>query len=235
MKKDYSGLIWGICFLVLGIIFSGNVVGIWDVDVFFPGWWTLFLIVPGMLSIIRDGFKWSSGILVFIGLLLLLDSFDIVDSNMMWRLAFPLILLVIGVSIISSFFKGDKSITGEKSWHGSIDDIKHDYSEFAQYRAIFGGGEYINNSQELKGIKAEVIFGGLDIDLRDAKITDGMIIDVSAIFGGVDIFLPPDAQVEIITSTPIFGGFSHRRNRNIEGAPRVRVKYVTIFGGADIK
>lgn len=235
MKKDYSGLIWGIGFIVLGIIFSGNVIGVWDVDVFFPGWWTLFLIIPGLLSIIRYGLKWSSGILVSIGVLLLLDSFDIVDSDMMWSLAFPLVLLIIGVSIITSFFKNDRNIKGEKSWQGNTEEIKYDYSQFAEYRAIFGGGEYKNNSQDLKGIKAEVIFGGLEIDLSDAKITNDIILEVSAIFGGIDIFVPPDVQVEIITSTPIFGGFSHRRNRNIVDAPKVRVKYVTIFGGVDIK
>lgn len=235
MKKDYSGLIWGIGFIVLGIIFSGNVIGVWDINVFFPGWWTLFLIVPGVISIIRCGFKWSSGILVFIGLLLLLDSFDIIDSNMMWSLTFPLVLLIIGVSIVTSFFRNSKNGNSEKNWQDSGEDIRYDYSQFAEYRAILGGGEHKNNSQDLKGIKAEAIFGGLEIDLSDAKITNDIILDVSALFGGIDIFVPPDAQVEIITGTPILGGFSYRRNRNVEGAPKVRVKYVAIFGGVDIK
>lgn len=235
MKKDYSGLIWGVGFIALGIIFSGNAIGIWDVEVFFKGWWTLFLIVPGVLSIIRDGFKWGSGILVFIGVLLLLDSYDLVDSRMMWSLAFPLVLVIIGVSIISSFFKGSKSFEKEENWTMKSGDVKYDYSKFAEYRAILGGGEYHNNSQELNGIKAEVIFGGLEIDLRDAKFTDNVIIDVTAIFGGIDIHVPQDVEIELISGTPILGGFSFRKNRGIEGSPKVKVKYVTIFGGADIK
>lgn len=235
MKKDYSALIWGVGFILLGIIFSGNIIGIWDVDVFFPGWWTLFLIVPGLLSIIRYGFKWSSAILVLIGGLLLLDSFDLVDSSMMWSLAFPLVLVAIGISIISSFFRSDRNGKLENGWNVNSEDIKYDYSQFAEYRAILGGGEYRNNSQDLKGIKAEAILGGLEIDLRDAKFTGDIVIDVTAIFGGVEIFVPPDVQVEVINGTPILGGFSFRRNRNIESASKVKVKYVTIFGGADIK
>ena len=46
MKKDYSALIWGLLFVAVGIIFGGNELDIWDIDIFFPGWWTLFLIIP---------------------------------------------------------------------------------------------------------------------------------------------------------------------------------------------
>ena len=105
MKKDYSSLIWGLIFVVLGIIFGGNALNIWDIDIFFPGWWTLFLIIPGLISMVRYGFNWGSGILVIIGLVLLFDELDIIDDGAIWRLIFPLILVAIGISIIASFFR----------------------------------------------------------------------------------------------------------------------------------
>ena len=37
MKKDYSALIWGLLFVAVGIIFGGNALDIWDIDIFFPG------------------------------------------------------------------------------------------------------------------------------------------------------------------------------------------------------
>lgn len=105
MKKDYSSLIWGLIFVVLGIIFGGNALNIWDIDIFFPGWWTLFLIIPGLISMVRYGFNWGSGILVIIGLVLLFDELDIIDDGAIWKLIFPLLLVAIGISIIASFFR----------------------------------------------------------------------------------------------------------------------------------
>ena len=107
MKKDYSALIWGIGFIILGIIFAGNTLNLWSIDVFFPGWWTLFLIVPGLVSMIKYGFNWGSGILVIVGIILLFDRLDIISGAIMWKLVVPLVLVIIGISIISSFFKGN--------------------------------------------------------------------------------------------------------------------------------
>ena len=70
MKKDYSALIWGLIFVIVGIIFGGNALNIWHVYVFFPGWWTLFLIIPGLISMDRYVFNWGSGILVIIVLVI---------------------------------------------------------------------------------------------------------------------------------------------------------------------
>ena len=97
MKKDYSALIWGLLFVAVGIIFGGNALDIWDIDVFFPGWWTLFLIIPGLISMVRYGFNWGSGVLIIVGIILLFDSLDIISGRVMWRLVFPLILVAIGI------------------------------------------------------------------------------------------------------------------------------------------
>ena len=45
-KKTVSSIFWGVLIIALGVILGGNVMGIWDFDVFFPGWWTMFIILP---------------------------------------------------------------------------------------------------------------------------------------------------------------------------------------------
>lgn len=108
MKKDYSALIWGLLFVAVGIIFGGNALDIWDIDIFFPGWWTLFLIIPGLISMVRYGFNWGSGVLIIVGIILLFDSLDIISGRVMWKLVFPLILVAIGISILATFFRSGK-------------------------------------------------------------------------------------------------------------------------------
>lgn len=57
MEKNYSKLLWGLVVLAVGVIFIGNVLELWYIDVFFPGWWTMFMIIPALVLILRDGFK----------------------------------------------------------------------------------------------------------------------------------------------------------------------------------
>ena len=214
MKKDYSALIWGLIFVVVGIIFGGNALNIWDIDIFFPGWWTLFLIIPGLISMVRYGFNWGSGILVIIGLVLLFDALDIIDDGVIWKLIFPLVLVAVGISIIASFFRTGtkKGIKSEE--YSKSKSYKYDSTQYPRYTAILGGGDYKNNTEDLKGVVAEAILGGLSIDLRDAKITEDIVLELTAVLGGIDIFIPDNVRVEIISGVPVLGGFEHKINRN---------------------
>ena len=235
MKKDYSALIWGLIFVAVGIIFGGNALNIWDIDVFFPGWWTLFLIIPGLVSMVRYGFNWGSGVLVILGLILLFDALDIISSDIMWKLVFPLILVIIGISILTSFFRSGTKKNIEDEEYTKSKSYKYDSTQYPRYTAILGGGDYKNNTEDLKGVVAEAILGGLEIDLRDAKITEDIVLELTAVLGGIDIYIPDDVRVEIISGVPVLGGFEHKINRNALSGPKVRIKYTAVLGGIEIK
>ncbi|WP_195987411.1 hypothetical protein [Clostridium sp. D53t1_180928_C8] len=235
MKKDYSALIWGLVFVAVGIIFGGNALNIWDIDVFFPGWWTLFLIIPGLVSMVRYGFNWGSGILVILGLILLFDALDIISSDIMWKLVFPLILVIIGISILTSFFRSGTKRNIEDEEYTKSKSYKYDSTQYPRYTAILGGGDYKNNAEDLKGVVAEAILGGLEIDLRDAKITEDIVLELTAVLGGIDVYIPEDVRVEIISGVPVLGGFEHKINRNALSGPKVRIKYTAVLGGIEVK
>lgn len=235
MKRDYSALIWGLVFVAVGIIFGGNALNIWDIDVFFPGWWTLFLIIPGLVSMVRYGFNWGSGILVIVGLILLFDALDIISSDIMWKLVFPLILVVIGISILTSFFRSGTKKNIEDEEYTKSKSYKYDSTQYPRYTAILGGGDYKNNTEDLKGVVAEAILGGLEIDLRDAKITEDIVLELTAVLGGIDVYIPDNVRVEIISGVPVLGGFEHKINRDALSGPKVRIKYTAVLGGIEIK
>ncbi len=57
--------------------------------------------------------------------------------------------------------------------------------------AIFGGTERRINSQTFKGGRVTSIFGGVELDFRDANIDgDEATLEVNCIFGGVEIRVP---------------------------------------------
>lgn len=44
--KKISRVLWGIAFIVVGGILALNAFGYTNIEIFFNGWWTLFIIVP---------------------------------------------------------------------------------------------------------------------------------------------------------------------------------------------
>ena len=73
------------------------------------------------------------------------------------------------------------------------------------------------------------------IDLRDAKITEDIVLELTAVLGGIDIFIPDNVRVEIISGVPVLGGFEHKINRNAISGPKVRIKYTAVLGGIEVK
>ena len=44
--NNYSNVLWGFVLIIIGIVFGLNALDITDINIFFDGWWTLFIIVP---------------------------------------------------------------------------------------------------------------------------------------------------------------------------------------------
>ncbi len=101
--------------------------------------------------------------------------------------------------------------------------------------AIFGAAERKGLWTIPRKFTAVAVFGGVDIDLTEARFEDREIqIDAVAIFGGIDIKVPDDVTVRV-DGSGIFGGFSGANLTGAPGGPVVRVTGVAIFGGVDVK
>ena len=100
MKKN-KNIVWGLILIVIGLILGGNALGITRIDLFFDGWWTLFIIVPCLVRLFKDTNKTLDIIGLVIGtLLLLLESQDIIRFNLFSKIWVPVMLLCTGVLMI---------------------------------------------------------------------------------------------------------------------------------------
>ena len=101
--------------------------------------------------------------------------------------------------------------------------------------AVFSGEKMNFTGEVFQGAELNAVFGGVECNLRNAIIDQDCVIRASAIFGGVDIFVPGNVNVQV-TSTSIFGGVSNKScNGQIEGAPTLYIQGTCLFGGVDIK
>lgn len=226
--KKFGNMLWGIVFIAVGIILGGNALGITNINIFFNGWWTLFIIVPCFIGLFKDNEKTGNAIGLLIGIALLLCCQGILDFNRVWKLIVPAILVAIGISFIFKDTIGGK-ISKE------IKKLNSERTGENSYCATFGGQNVNYDNQVFEGVDLTAVFGGVKCDLRKAVLTKDVVINTSSIFGGIDILVPEDAQVKI-KSVPIFGGVSDKSPRKInENSHTIYINAQCVFGGVEVK
>ena len=67
-----SKILWGLVVIVLGVIYGLNALDIARINIFFDGWWTLFIIVPCAVGLFREKEKLGNIIGIAVGAALLL-------------------------------------------------------------------------------------------------------------------------------------------------------------------
>ena len=222
-----SNVLWGIVLVVVGVIFGLNALDITNINLFFDGWWTLFIIVPSFIDLFKDKDKTGSLVGILIGVGLLLACQGILSFSLIWKLAFPVLLVVFGLSLI---FKD--VINGKIK--NKIKELNKN-SNLTEYCATFGGQDLSFSGDKFEGCNLTAVFGGIKCDLRDAKLENETIINVTAVFGGIDILVPDDAVVKV-KSFPLFGGVSNdSKNRKQDSKKVIYVNANCMFGGVDIK
>jgi predicted membrane protein len=231
VRNRLSNTLWGFIFILVGVGIAGNIMNLWTFELFFPGWWTLFIIVPCLLSMVRSGISVGAGTGFVVGVLLLISQYVALDINI-WRLIVPAILIIIGLRIMfqGSFRRTIKPkstvyVEGQEQFHNTNNK---------EYSAIFGSNN-IKITDYFTRTNLNAIFGAIVLDLRDAVINSDVEISATAVFGGIDIYVPSGMRVKV-NNVPIFGGISNKTVTTTEASPyTIYINSTTMFGGIDIK
>ena len=227
MKKVES-ILWGIVFIVLGLIIAGNVLGITNIRIFFNGWWTLFIIIPCFIGLFKNNRRTGNIIGLIIGVALLLVCQGILRFDLVWKLLFPGILIIIGISFIFRDAIGGK-ISKE------IKELNKNRNETNEYCATFSEQNVKFDDEKLTGADLTAVFGGVKCDIRKAIIEGDQVINATSIFGGIEIYVPENVKVKI-KSTPIFGGVSDKASYSKnEQSNIIYINATCIFGGVEVK
>ncbi|MDD6762262.1 MAG: hypothetical protein PUD92_01270, partial [Clostridiales bacterium] len=98
--KRINSIIWGFALLAVSAVLILNTFEITSIEIFFDGWWTLFIIVPSIIGLFNGHDKTANIIGLLIGTFLLLACQNILDFDIMWKLIAPVIIAVIGIKMI---------------------------------------------------------------------------------------------------------------------------------------
>ena len=107
--KNLESIIIGLILIAIGVIIGLNTLNITDINIFFDGWWTLFIIIPSIISLLKFKSVASSLTWLTIGVVLLLCCQGILSFDLALELLLPIILIAMGLSFI--FKKSTRNIT----------------------------------------------------------------------------------------------------------------------------
>lgn len=216
MKK--SNVIWGLLLIALGVVFGLNALNITTINIFFTGWWTMFLIIPAIAGIVENKERKGNIILLIVGIILLLSARGILDISLIGHLIIPILLIIFGILLILK--KDDKGyISSEKN------------SKDEEIMVTFSN-QTITIDEEIGNQKASAVFGKLTLDLTNAKLKKDTRLKLEAVFGNVVLILPEGLDIKV-KSTPIFGGVDNSYNKN--GSKVIYIDADAVFGGVNIK
>ena len=219
-------ILWGIVLVAVGVILALNALGITNIDFFFDGWWTLFIIVPCVIGLFKEREKTGNLIGVAIGVLLLLCCWDILSFAMLWKLFVPGLVVFIGLKLVLTGLFANKT-------NEIMKKLRQDGKTPKSSWAAFSGCDVNYDGEVFEGAELNAVFGGLKCDLRNAYFNEDCAIQLSAIFGGIDILVPDNINVKV-SANCIFGGMSNKTKTH-QNAPTLYISGTCMFGGVDIK
>lgn len=232
-KRHRSGrVIAGLIIVAIGVVFLFRQLGY-----YFPYWmfkWEMLLIVIGVFVGIKHNFRnFSWLVLVAIGSIFLLD--DIFPYSEFDDYDWPLVIIAVGLIMI---FNSGKKRTDWSKWTQQ-NPIKVG-DDFIDSTVIFGGDKKNVISKNFRGGDVTTIFGGTDINLMQADFSGRVVLDLTQIFGGTKLIVPPNWKVETKDVVAIFGGVEDKRPMisdlsTVDHSKVLVLDGTCIFGGIDIK
>ena len=102
--------------------------------------------------------------------------------------------------------------------------------------AVFGGVDRIIMSKKFRGGEIVNIFGGTEIDFTKADINGQVVVEITQVFGGTKLIVPPHWHV-ISDMASVFAGIDDKRMRashHVNSDKVLVIKGVSIFAGINI-
>jgi predicted membrane protein len=222
-QKNFHLLAFGIIVIALGFFWLMRNVGLLSEStwhVIFS--WEMLLIAIGVISLFNPGGRLFGILLIVVGGFFLLSDF--VDLPFTFRKVFwPALLILAGLYLILGHKRMFRSRAESETSEGFIDEV-----------SIFSSVDKKIQTDSFKGGRMVSIFGGSKIDLTQSKLGENADMEITFIFGGSNLVVPPDWNVQMKVSN-IFGGFSDKRPK-VESytSNTLVIRGLALFGGGEI-
>jgi len=206
-------------------------------------YWPAILIAVGVIQLIDSAFpvgRATGGVFILVGGFLLARNLGYLDIAFhdLW----PLILIGAGIMMLLNrtvFWRGGvvRGIPHARRFRRWADRpyVPGMLNEYA----VFGGGKRKVNTFDFKGGKVDAVFGGFEIDLRDAIMAgDSAELELNAVFGGIEVRIPMTWSA-VVQGAGVFGAFQDETTQPnpslVPNPKRLILKGGAVFGAVEVK
>jgi predicted membrane protein len=222
--RSVPGMVAALIIITVGVILLLDRMGIIDGGDLFK-FWPMLLVAGGLAHLLRpdDGRRVPGALLLTVGVLFQLRNLDIIRLD--WSAVWPTLIIAVGAALLWRALSGPRlTAAARDAFNESV---------------VFGGAKLRSDTKDFRGGKLFAIFGGYEIDLTKADIAqDEVLLDVTAIFGGIDIRVPPHWRI-VSKVTPILGGFEDKTDypkADLPGGQKTLIlQGLAMFGGIEVK
>ena len=222
-------LIIGLMLVALGVLWTLDNLGWTDAGRIIE-WWPVLVLAVGVMRLTGFGMERQAGFgtfLTIIGTLLVLGKLDVVHVG--FGIIWPLLIIFMGSQVVWRALRGsdDRGPAGGAA----------DTGDYVRSFSVMSGLTRHNQSQAFRGGELTAVMGGVQLDLTGATPADGRaVLDVFAMWGGIEVRVPEDWRVEI-EATPVMGGVEStaRVPAGVEPAGTLVVRGFVMMGGVEVK
>ncbi len=199
-----------------------------------PKWlfsWEMFLIVLGLLILIKNEFKSFAGyVLISIGGIFLLKDYfpDLINT----RLILPILIMSYGAYLI---YKSIRISNYEQSMIDSAGEEGKERINFITSSALFGSTSRKILTDEFKGGDLTSTFGSVKVNLSGCSIKDDetAVLNCEATFGSIELIIPKDWAI-INELTTAFGELEDLRGEVTTSRGKLKITGNCFFGNVKI-
>jgi hypothetical protein len=207
--------------VLLGLVLLARTTGVYDTGVLLRYVPSLFVLL-GVYALVSSGFRNVVGslVVVLVAGAWQLVALDLLQPDEVFSL-WPLLVVLFGLSLVLGRYRAAR-VPREVAYPSTL--------------AVFGGREDRATSKQFRGADLTALFGGVELDLRDAAVADPpATVNATALFGGVELIVPRDWNVRMDV-LPVLGGAADERARGESDHESVDlvVTGLAAFGGVSV-
>jgi predicted membrane protein len=244
------GFAWGLAIVLVGVSWLLYNMGVIPFNPL-SRYWPLLLILFGVMNLLTQSGRFFGFLLILAGAFLQLNKLGL--THLTFTDLWPVALIAIGLLLMWGSLETRGFIRAKRR---VFDNIREQVAGAVggtssgaapgppgalNAVAIFGGCERRVSSKNFQGGKATAVFGGIELDFRDADIDSEngeAVLEINCILGGVEIRVPENWHVHS-RSVPVLGGYedTSRQALDASGAkPKTLViTGMVVLGGVEIR
>jgi len=224
-RRLTSGLVFGLFVMAVGLLFFLQGLDVLRARDYFS-YWAVFPIALGVFQILEGrstAQTVAGGAMVLIGAGFLVDALGYFRFSL-WQLLFPCALLLVGVHLVA------QSLRSRAAAQSPVDD------SVVNAIAVLSGVQRRVHATHFRGGSVTAVLGGCVLDLRQTTLdgAEPAVIDVTAFWGGVKIFVPREW---LVTSSvvPLLGGMEDKTETPKDPtAKRLALRGLVVMSGVEV-